>query len=556
MAIFSQQIDTLLESVKHAPSEQYESDKVEFKEYSSEQSLHNARDLADEISALANYKGGIIVVGVRDSSNVAKMEWSTQLVGFAQVDIHATRERLLGKLRPKINLELQNHSFEGRSYLIISVPNSLDSLVSTSSGRVCIRDGKSSRPMEPDEITNSVKSLQDYDWSAQILDLRPNDALDNDAVAEAFNDFCIRRNTSGASLNDFFEAVGVTINGLLTKAGLIFLGSSEAIRSNLGNYEYRFSRRTRSGELLVNDIWDECLWKTIRRAKGHFNAVNTKTKLKARGKEHQLQLLDEIAFHEAFLNALVHRDYSIDGMVSVNFLDETLSIASPGSFYGGVSAENILRHEPRHRNKTLARMMMEYHLVDRAGMGVQRISLNSLKYGREMPKFSDTSGSVTVNMQAKFSRPGIFVLSDIYSSQCGISEYVLMNLLYKIGYSSVSNVLLSLSRIEDDPWLVAKRATENLPFVELCGDQTGVYVRIQPSWNNLFEVQKSYRVSRSSDKYVALYNFLREHGSGSNADISGLLGYAHSSQTSRFLRDTHWVRRSGNGPSAVWSLAG
>lgn len=556
MAIFSQQIDSLLKSVKHAPSEQYESDEVEFKQYSSEQSLHNAKDLADEISALANYKGGIIVVGVRDSGNVAKMEWSSQLVGFAQVDLHTTRERLLGKLRPKIDLELRNHSFEGRSYLIISVPNSLDSLVSTSSGRVCIREGKSSRPMEPDEITNSVKSLQDYDWSAQILDLRTNDALDNDAVAEAFSDFCIRRNASGASLNDFYEAVGVTINGLLTKAGLIFLGSPEAIKTNLGNYEYRFSRRSRSGELLVNDIWDECLWKTIRRAKAHFNAVNTKTKLKARGKEHQLQLLDEIAFHEAFLNALVHRDYSMDGMVSVNFLDETLSIASPGSFYGGVSAENIWRHEPRHRNKTLARMMMEYHLVDRAGMGVQRISLNSLKYGREMPKFSDSSGSVTVNMQAKFSRPGIFVLSDNYSSECGISEYVIMNLLYKIGYASVSSVLLSLSRIEDDPWLAAKRATENLPFVELCGDQTGVYVRIYPPWNNLFEVQKSYRVSRSSDKYVALYTFLREHGSGSNADISGLLGYAHSSQTSRFLRDTLWVRRSGNGPSAVWSLAG
>jgi predicted HTH transcriptional regulator len=451
MALLSQQIDSLLESVKHAPSEQYESDEVEFKEYSSEQSMHNAKDLADEISALANYIGGVIVVGVRDSGNVADMNWGSQLVGFAQVDLHTTRERLLGKLRPKIEIELRYHLFEGRRYLIISVPRSLDSLVSTTSGRVCIRDGKSSRPMEPDEITNAVKSLQDYDWSAQILDLRPNETLDNDAVTETFNDFCSRRNASGASLNDFFEAIGVTINGLLTKAGLIFLGTPEAIRSSLGNFEYRFSRRTRNTELLVNDIWNECLWKTIGRAKGHFNAVNAKTKVRARGKDHQLQLLDEIAFHEAFLNALVHRDYSIDGMVSVNFLDDTLSIASPGSFYGGISAENILRHEPRHRNKTLARMMMEYHLVDRAGMGIQRISLNSLKYGREMPKFSDASGSVTVTMQAKFSRPGIFVLSDAYSSQCGISEYVIMNLLYKTGYSSVFNVLLSLSRIEDDP---------------------------------------------------------------------------------------------------------
>jgi predicted HTH transcriptional regulator len=155
--------------------------------------------------------------------------------------------------------------------------------------------------MEPEEITNAVKSLQDYDWSAQILELKPNEVLDGDAVQEAFDDFCIRRNASGASLSDFFEAIGVTINGILSKAGLIFLGSSEAIRSYLGNYEYRFSRRTRGGELLVNDIWNECLWKTINRAKAHFNNVNSKSTIKARGKDHQLQLLDEIAFHEAFL---------------------------------------------------------------------------------------------------------------------------------------------------------------------------------------------------------------------------------------------------------------
>jgi hypothetical protein len=46
--------------------------------------------------------------------------------------------------------------------------------------------------MEPEEITNAVKRLQDYDWSAQILELEPNEALDGDAVQEAFNDFCIR----------------------------------------------------------------------------------------------------------------------------------------------------------------------------------------------------------------------------------------------------------------------------------------------------------------------------------------------------------------------------
>ena len=41
------EIQTLLENLKSQPSESYESEFVEFKNYNSEQSLHNAKDLAD-----------------------------------------------------------------------------------------------------------------------------------------------------------------------------------------------------------------------------------------------------------------------------------------------------------------------------------------------------------------------------------------------------------------------------------------------------------------------------------------------------------------------------
>src|SRR5262249_52750111 len=100
--------------------------------------------------------------------------------------------------------------------------------------------------------------------------------------------------------------------------------------------EYRFSRKTHTGRLIVNDVWDDCLWNTIKRAKSHFNKLNEKTHIRFRGKDYEVQLLDPIAFHEAYLNAIVHRDYSIDGMVSVEFLDDRLTVTSPGTFYGGV----------------------------------------------------------------------------------------------------------------------------------------------------------------------------------------------------------------------------
>lgn len=65
----------------------------------------------------------------------------------------------------------------------------------------------------------------------------------------------------------------------------------------------------------------------------------------------------------------MHRDYSVDGMISVTYFGEELRIHSPGAFFGGVTSDNIARHEPRHRNKNLARILMTHDLVDRAGIG-------------------------------------------------------------------------------------------------------------------------------------------------------------------------------------------
>ena len=75
------QIRDLLSNAKQAPSETLEDETIEFKGYRSESSLHNAKDLPEEISALANRSGGLILVGVQDSSNVRHGDWEAQLAG-------------------------------------------------------------------------------------------------------------------------------------------------------------------------------------------------------------------------------------------------------------------------------------------------------------------------------------------------------------------------------------------------------------------------------------------------------------------------------------------
>lgn len=555
MMIEKATILTIFADIKNLPSESFESETLEFKEYNSEKSLHNAKDLTEEISALANNQGGAIVIGVKDSCNVKNNDWPSQLAGFQHVDLDTTKERLIGKLRPKmLEIKLNEIEFENKIYLIIHVPHRVDTLVGTSNGKFYIREGKSSRPMEPDEIKNAVKALQDYDWSAEIIGESPETLLNHASVKEAHEDFCARRNAKNSTIDSFYESIGVTVDGKLSKSGLLMFGTSKAIRDKLGNFEYRFSKKNSTGELITNEIWSDCLWVTIQKAKKHFTDNNTHIKINYKGKDYTIPQLDEIAFHEAFLNSLVHRDYSIDGMVSIEYSGEKISITSPGCFYGGINQENIFNHEPRHRNKALARMLMVYHLVDRAGMGVFRMSLNSLKYGRDFPVFTEKTDSVSVVMQGDYFKAPIFVLSYQNQESFGIPEYLILNLVFKKGYTPISNILQKLVRIKDNPWDTLKKAVSNIEEVELCGDKKGIYVRVKPTWNSFFDVTKTYRVYAGSNSYVKLYDFLHQHGSASNADIRALLGHIHTPTTSKFLRNIEYIKRSGKGVGAAWSL--
>lgn len=107
-------------------------------------------------------------------------------------------------------------------------------------------------------------------------------------------------------------------------------------------------------------------------------------------------------------------------------------------------------------------------------------------------------------------------------------------------------------QLVDAPLDAILKAVSNIPQVEICGTKNGVFVRVVPAWKAFMSVGKIFRTSPSSDNYVKIFRFLRTHGEASNADLTELLGYNYSSQTSKFLRETNFVERHGNGPSARW----
>jgi ATP-dependent DNA helicase RecG len=241
-------------------------------------------------------------------------------------------------------------------------------------------------------------------------------------------------------------------------------------------------------------------------------------------------------------------------MVTVTYTADRLVITSPGCFYGGVTAENITRHEPRHRNKALARMLMAHQLVDRAGMGVMRMGIRSLVYGRSFPEFREASDCVEVSMQAEFLRPGITVITLDHLDTWGIPELLVLNHVYEEGFVAAHFIEQQLEKFVDDPWDRLLEVIEKLEQVELCGTKERVFIRVTPSWKSLLKVDRLLPISPTSEKHVKLYSYLKRHREASNAELTEVLGYSYSSQTSKFLREAKYVQRSSSGPSARWSL--
>ncbi len=210
--------------------------------------------------------------------------------------------------------------------------------------------------MTPEEVERSVKALTRYDWSSdqpKNIELIELDAL---SLQEAMDDFRARRGIEANTLtrDGYLEAIGATQNGVITRGGLLFLGTVDSIRKSLGDFEFRFTWKMANGQLVVNDIWSGNLWRAVRRARDHFKKCNTKATFKAGDTSFEAPLLDDIAFHEAYLNALVHRDYSVDGMTSVTYSGDDFRIHSPGEIFWVAYINQYRAPRASTSNKNLA----------------------------------------------------------------------------------------------------------------------------------------------------------------------------------------------------------
>ena len=368
-------------------------------EFKSDKTKLPENDLIEAIVAFANTNGGDLYLGIEDNGTVSGLHKEHQ-------DITKLGAYIANKTVPPIAVRL-DIIYAEHPVLQIHV-NKSRSIVATSSGKILRRrikpDGTPENiPMYPYEIATRLSDLSLLDFSAQPVpgaqyaDLDPLERERLRRIILAYGGEQHLLELSDEELDKALQLVISIDDSLIpTYAGLLLLGRSEIIHKLIPTAEAAILEMNGT-DVSLNESFYLPLLAGIEKIFSFIAARNPQQEMNSGLFRISIPEFDERAVREALINAFAHRDYTKLGRVIVHIDADGLTISNPGGFIEGVTIKNILSADPHGRNPVLADALKRIGLAERSGRGVDRIFEGSLRYGRDLPDYSETS-STTVKL--------------------------------------------------------------------------------------------------------------------------------------------------------------
>jgi len=397
----SQEIHALLDELEHQPADALEDQDLDFKEWNSRSMADAARLVVEMAVCMANGGGGTVVFGVNDKT-VGRAQ---AIVGVPpEVDVNRIKKAVYDSTDPKLTPVFQELPVqEGTGRLIVmQIYSGLPPYTDTS-GRGTIRVGKDCQPLTGTLRRKIMVETGETDFTAIEVPGRP-ESLISAAAMERLREAARREKAPDDLLRksdrELLAALGLLRNGRLLRAGVLLAGSAEVIRTQFSGYVWTHLRMPTDTDYTDRADGFDAVPVSLERILDRIMADNPIATVPQGLFHFEIRTYPEIALREALLNALIHADYRIPGPILVKQFRDRLEISNPGGLPGGITPENILRHEPVPRNPTLVDALTRLRLVNRSNLGVRRMYQSLLIEGKEPPRILDEGEAVRVIFRA------------------------------------------------------------------------------------------------------------------------------------------------------------
>jgi len=394
----------------HFPKENERCEWKAFGNLTHDVSGHKGEDVISYVSAIANMRGGHLVIGVEDQTlNI------TGIQNFHDYTPENLPARITGNCTHLITegLYVENYTTTDTNKIvwIIHIPKHAPRKPVIAHKQPWQRLGDNlvrlTHERESAILSEPLSNIED--WSAAIVPDAAIDDLDPAAIAKARENY---KNKFPHQAHDidrwdditFLNKAKVIIKGKITRTAIILLGKPES--------EHFISPAEAKIRWLLKDVKgndkdyhiESCplllavdkIYAKIRNLKYRYIKDGTLF-------PDEVDQYEPFVIREAINNCIAHQDYTKGGRINVVEMEDQLIFTNLGSFIPG-SVEKVVKEdapEEHYRNRFLATAMFNLKMVDTAGGGIRKM----FNYQRErffpMPEYDLSEDRVKVTVIGK-----------------------------------------------------------------------------------------------------------------------------------------------------------
>lgn len=338
-----------------------------------------SESLARELCAFSNGVGGTILIGVDDDGAVSGIEHASELE--ARV-MNVARTMVEPVVSPNATvLEL-----DGKKILVVDVLKGPHKPYQTNEGKFMIRVGSTNRQASQAELMRLFQLGGMFHYDAVEI---PGSSI---------------RDLAWPRLGAWFEQYGISYQGesaeeqvrllihadilgsntQVTLGGLLMFGSqTQAFLPNACISWARFAGTDLDAELIDRQVLNGTLDSQVDTALALIRSHQPEhSRIEGAQRLVISPVIPDKVLRELLVNAVVHRDYSIQGSrIRVFQFADRLEILSPGRLPNTVSPEKMLVGVSYSRNPIVLKFMENMRYVDKLGRGIPMVAKECRQLG-------------------------------------------------------------------------------------------------------------------------------------------------------------------------------
>lgn len=327
------------------------------------------------VAGFANYKGGTFYLGVDESSH--------ELIGYDPQDIDAEKTFFIAQICEHVITT----PFIIASFISYNVNNSIRKIIRIDIKESLIKPvilnykGFPGIFMRRDGYTNGASFEEIIEMSIKsrnaIFDTLYTNIIYNENDFQKLHKTYSDNNNGKVLTTKALRSMGFfNENDMLSEGALLFkdtyTGNKMHVKCSI------FSGKNKGGERIVTayDINDNIL-NTIEFVINYINRYMNHMMIKQENKRINIDAIPQRALFEAVVNAIVHRDYFLDGdtAIQVDLYSDRLEILSPGKFVSGElkKTHNLSGIISSRRNVVITNILVACNIMEAAGTGFDKI---------------------------------------------------------------------------------------------------------------------------------------------------------------------------------------